>query len=127
MSHPIDREGNGLTIEPPKHRYGTRATNNPHPAGSVGLQRRTRGEISGVAGRKKALENAQEARKLGDKAKRHQKESEGTKKLAALEDERMREEMDEDTYDSPSQRPGANLWMTYMPMDEIGLDECRKD
>ncbi|KAH9937975.1 hypothetical protein B0H21DRAFT_885451 [Amylocystis lapponica] len=87
-------DGNGDVDEIPAstRRYATRPTNNPHPAASVGLQKRTRTEISSVAEDKRTKQATNLAEKTRKKEGQKQREEETFRSLAALEDQRLRED-----------------------------------
>lgn len=83
---------------PNKHRYGTRATNNLHPAAAVGLAKRTKADVAADAAAKKDTVAKRQADKTEKQNQKTQRELEGMRRLAALEDERGREDCIEQDY-----------------------------
>lgn len=84
--------------EAAERRYGTRASNNPHPAVPWGLRKRTMNEIRKDASVKRAEKEAQERIVTQAQQELREKEAQGAKKLAALEDAHMREQQAEEEY-----------------------------
>lgn len=77
--------------------YGTRTTNNPHPAKAVGLEKRRQSDIAEVAAARKAGKQAKIDAKEKDQREKTHREREGVIAVAALLDKRRGGQAGEDS------------------------------
>jgi len=70
--------------EPPPRPYGTRTSNDPHPARSAGLEKRTIGEIEEEAAAKRAAKEQKAAERQDAAEAQEHRQNEGVLKVRAM-------------------------------------------
>ncbi|KAI0759642.1 hypothetical protein BC629DRAFT_1058137 [Irpex lacteus] len=86
--HEVDNAPGVNSSSSSSRSYGTRTTNNPHPAKSVGLEKRRQTDIAQAAAVKKADKQAKTDAKERDQREKAIREHEGVIAVAALLDKR---------------------------------------